>query len=408
MTATATQPKNDFKYSLDEPIGQGIFSTTYQALEVTYESPVIIKTLAASLQDHEQYPQFTRQFLRLCDRLIDIPHAHLPQIWEYFEEEGAPYIVYDRILGRTLAEQVKTDGQVSEHQALLWLEQVASAVTTLHQAGLKHLDIHPRNIMIRQDSREAVLVDFGLTCELTPEIRQTHANLIAPGYAAIEQYDPRSESSFATDIYALSATLYFMLTGNAPPPVPLLGHIPAEKWQQFPEEMSPRLRRAILEGLSIEAQDRPQTVVDWWALLYPPQKPAPPKPVDFAPTSSPRAEDAPESYVSEPPIANPQLPQVPPRPSQPEQKPLDELERPSQTASDQTPPQCPLPPKTPAPKRPSRKPQKPRFPVGALLMTSAIAASAGAGFGLSLRLNRPNEPGATFWHVEQSFPPKDQ
>ncbi|NEO25975.1 MAG: serine/threonine protein kinase [Kamptonema sp. SIO4C4] len=393
MTATVTQPQNDFKYSLDEPIGQGIFSTTYQALEVTRESPVIIKTLAASLQDHENYPQFTQQFLHLCDRLTDIPHAHLPKIWEYFEEDNAPYIVYERILGPTLADQVKTQGRLAEKQALTWIEQIASAVISLHRAGLKHLDIHPRNIVIRQDSREAILVDFGLTSELTPEIRQTHANLIAPGYAAIEQYDPRSESSFATDIYALSATLYFMLTGNAPPPVPLLGHIPAEKWQQFPETINPQIRKAILEGLSIEAQDRPQSVIEWLERLYTVQEP---EVLEEAPQASP-APDVPPAAASPAPqsLPTPEI-QQPPQP-----KPLDELEIPPQNDPTPTAPQ-------PQPKPTSRKAQKARFPVGALLMTSAIAASAGAGFGLSLRLNRPDEPGSTFWHVEQSFPPRDR
>ncbi|MEA5467498.1 serine/threonine protein kinase [Spirulina sp. 06S082] len=427
---TATATENDFKYSLEDSIGQGIFSTTYPATEVNSNKPVIIKTLAASLHDHPHFDRFCGHFLDLSQHLARVSHPHLPGIWESFAEEGVPYVVCDRILGQNLADKIASEGAVSESRAKRWIEQIAAAVSTLHAANLQHLDIQPRNIIYRPQTDDVVLVDLGMACNLTPEIRQTHANLIAPGYAAIEQYDPKGKTSTATDIYALSAVFYFLLAGNPLPPVPLLEHIPPEKWQKFPESISLEIKQAILQGLATPNK-RPQTLEAWLALWHP----APiPEPAEAIVPKSPPAETQPQTKSKLPAETPPEkrspveLPSVPATPQNSSPAILEELE----PSGNSTPQQKPekrektdrktsvVAGKTPRKgKKPSKKPPKAakstkakpgaklRFPVGALLMTSAIAASAGAGFGLSLRLNRPTEAGSTFWHNEQSFPPRD-
>ncbi|WP_204103559.1 MULTISPECIES: protein kinase [Spirulina sp. CCY15215] len=429
---TATATENDFKYSLEDPIGQGIFSATYPATEVNSNKPVIIKTLAASLHDHPHFDRFCKHFLGLSQHLARVSHPRLPRIWESFAEEGVPYVVCDRILGQNLADKIASEGAVSESRAKGWIEQIASALSVLHAANLQHLDVQPRNIIYRSQTDDVVLVDLGMACNLTPEIRQTHANLIAPGYAAIEQYDPKGKTSTATDIYALSAVFYFLLAGNPLPPVPLLEHIPPEKWQKFPEGISQEIKQAILQGLATPNK-RPQTLKAWLALWHPAPVAAPTKAI--APKSPPAA--TPQQTASNlaketlpeprPPV---ELPSVPATPKSSSPARLEELESSGTSATFQQTPKkrettdrntSVVIGKTPrkGKKRPThskaakptkattKQPAKLRFPVGALLMTSAIAASAGAGFGLSLRLNRPTEAGSTFWHNEQSFPPRD-
>ena len=422
----ATATENDFKYSLEDSIGQGIFSTTYPATEVNSNKPVIIKTLAANLHDHPHFDRFREHFLELSHSFAEFSHPHLPGIWESFVEEGIPYVVYDRILGENLADKIASEGAVSESRAKVWIEQVASALSTLHDAGLQHLDIQPRNIIYRPETDDVVLVDLGITCDLTPEIRQTHANLIAPGYAAIEQYDPKGKTSTATDIYGLSAVFYFLLAGNPLPPVPLLEHIPAEKWQKFPETISPETKAAILQGLSTPDK-RSQTVEEWLSQWHP-------TPLPESVPESPEQVDSPviESPISETPpqeqSVTVELPSLPPAPASKSPTSLEELE-PATTPAPSSEPQSDPKPNPKAEVVPGKTPRKKkkqpksrakaaksgktkskeqlRFPVGALLMTSAIAASAGAGFGLSLRLNRPTEAGSTFLHNEQSFPPRN-
>ncbi|MEM9539028.1 MAG: serine/threonine-protein kinase [Cyanobacteria bacterium P01_E01_bin.42] len=418
---TATASENNYKYSLEDPVGQGIFSTTYPAIEVNSDRPVIIKTLAANLHDHPQFDRFRERFLDFSHRLARISHPHLPGVWESFAEDGIPYIVYDRILGENLADKIASEGAVSESRAKKWIEQIASGLVTLHEAGLQHLDIQPRNIIYRSETDDVVLVDLGMTCDLTPEIRQTHANLISPGYAAIEQYDPKGQTSTATDIYGLSAVFYFLLAGNPLPPVPLLEHIPPEKWQKFPEGIGAETRGAILHGLSAPDK-RSQTVEAWLAQWHP----APT--VEAAETVREQADARVREELLKEQAPAVELPTLPPPASTNPPAPLEELEStgeisslPSVKKSKSARPKTEVVAgKTPRKGKKQQKPRKKavkssqtqrveklRFPVGALLMTSAIAASAGAGFGLSLRLNRPTEAGSTFWHNEQSFPPKN-
>ncbi|MEA5419500.1 protein kinase [Spirulina sp. CCNP1310] len=400
---------NDYKYSLKPTIGQGIFTATYPAIEVTSSRPVIIKTLAASLAEHEQFGQFRKQVLGLAKRLAACPHPHLPAIWESFAEDNFPYVVYDQIIGPTLLDKISQEGPVPLAIAVHWLHQIGSAAMALHKAGLKHLDIQPRNIVYRPETQDVVLVDVSLVCELTPEITQSHANIVAPGYAALEQCNPKATVTAQADLYSLGATLYFLLTGESPPPAPLLEHIPAQDWSRLPEGLPVAFQTAIFAALKPEAKQRQRAIAPWLAQLKgaiapPPldeleqseQKPQPVEPgippLTVQKTPAPTLQ--PESKLKSSPTAKtrPQAEKKLKAKSKATAKPEPRVQ--TQTKVKKT--------KTKVSDRAGE-----RFPVGALLMTSVIAASAGSGFGLSLRLNRPTEPGSTFWHVEQSFPPHD-
>ncbi len=544
MTATAT--RDDLKYSLDDPIGQGVFSKTLPATEVNSGQPVVIKTLAENLQEYPRFADFTRQFLALSQRLTACQHPALPGIWEYFEEDRCPYIVYDRIVGQSLAAYVAAQGPVTSERAIAWLRPIGEAVALLHQAQLYHLDIQPHNIILRHDTEAAVLVDFGLACELSPEIRQTHAQLLAPGYAAPERHRPQQPTSPATDVYSLSATLYFLVTGNAPPPALLLDRIPPDEWQQFPAGVSAAVKVAACRGLAIAPELRPPTAQTWLELLsLPPgvaehleaerqaqltrhrqqrlesERQATEQRARWEAEHQARLEAERQARLeveqqarleAERQEAERQARLEAERQEAERQARLEaerqeaerrarleaerqeaerrarleaerqeaerqarleierqarleaerqeaerqarleierqdadrhaqlEAERQRQVEAarlaaelreaqvrlplDELEPSAPpleaghptaakaTPARTTAaiarsPGASGSRRRKPKFPTGALLMTGAIAASAGVGFGLSLRLNRPHEPGSSIWHTEQSFPPRE-
>lgn len=382
---------NNYKYSLQETIGQGVFSTTYPAIEVNSQRPVVIKTLSDSLLRQEDAQLLVQRFTDLAQQLGRCHHPHLPNLWECFSEDDVPYVVCDRIIGPTLTDYVSNHGPIPSNLALHWIAQVASAVQACHQADMLHLDIHPDNLIYRQEWDDVVLVDVGLTTILSPEIGQTHANLRPPGFAAPEQYDITTRVSPATDVYALSATLYYFLTATAPPPAPLRSHIPTTEWFKLPPEVNPALENLLMQGLSLAQNQRPQKPDLWLrelnALLH------------AAATSQPLDEVATLE-------ATPQ-PQAKPTPEPSRSTKITPLS--ATTPTQKQPRRTPTRPQQPANAvaRGRTKAPTPKFPLGALLMTSLIAASAGAGFGLSLRLNRPVGPGSSFWHLEQSFPPKD-
>jgi serine/threonine-protein kinase len=380
---------NNYKYSLQEPIGKGVFSVTYPAIEVNSQRPVIIKTLAENLTHQPDFRQLAKQFIDCAQRLHHCRHPHIPEIWECFTEDEMPYVVYDRVLGPTLADYVNAHGAIPENLTLHWIGQIATALQAYHQANVLHLDVHPGNIIYRKEWDDVVLVDVGIAINLTPEITQTHANLRPAGYAAPEQYNAAAAITPATDLYALSATLYFCLTGTAPPPAPLRAHIPTAEWFHLPSQVNPALEQLILQGLHLDPHHRPASPELWLREFNHIVNPAPEPTVPEA--LEPNLSDAPTL----PPLNAPA-----PRP---------------QKAAAIAPPQAR--PAQKAARKPAPRPKKPAgavvrqvarpFPVGALVMTSIVAASAGAGFGLSLRLNRPAGPGSTFWHLEQSFPPKE-
>ncbi|WP_072621287.1 serine/threonine-protein kinase [Spirulina major] len=384
---------NDYKYSLKPAIGQGIFATTYPAIEVNSNRPVMVKTLAASLGDHEQFGQFRKQVLSLTKKLATCTHPHLPSIWESFTEDGYPYWVSDRILGPTLLDKINADGPIEPVQAVRWCEQIGGAIDALHRAGLKHLDLQPHNLIYRPDTRDVMVVDVGITSDLTPELRRTHATMLAPGYAAPEQYQPKGALSAQADLYSLGAVLYFLLTGTNPPPAPLLDHISIQDWPEWPEAVPLPLRAAIFAALNPDPKQRPRHVSPWLHQLQQAIAPPPP-PLDELEATEPPPAIAPV-------ITSPR--QTPPAPV-----PQGTIAVKKVTVKKEATPKTAQKPPSRQPRPAKTKRLTPQFPVGALMMTSVIAASAGAGFGLSLRLNRPSEAGSTFWHVEQSFPPHDQ
>ncbi|MEM8638691.1 MAG: serine/threonine-protein kinase [Cyanobacteria bacterium P01_G01_bin.54] len=382
---------NNYKYSLQDPIGQGVFSTTYPAIEVNSQRPVVIKTLSEGLLKQEDFRTIAQRLIDLAQPLGRCHHPQLPNLWEYFIEDDVPYVVCDRIMGPTLTAYVQTYGPIPANLALHWIAQVASAVQACHQADTLHLDIHPDNLIYRQEWDDVVLVDVGLTLMLTPEIRQTHANLRPQGFAAPEQYDAQARISPATDVYALSATLYYFLTATAPPPAPLRSHIPTTEWFALPADANPALERLLMQGLALE-QDQRLERPDLWlrelnALLH----------------AASAARSLEELVPAEPVAAS----QVAPTPEPVRPAKITPL---SATTPTKTPPKHKKTPQravTRSKRQPVATAVSRKFPLGALVMTSVIAASAGAGFGLSLRLNRPSGPGSSFWHLEQSFPPRD-
>jgi len=382
------------KYILETQLGRGFFSLTYRAISKSGQT-VVLKTLAESLCQHPNFDQFKQQFLRFAQKLRHCKHPHLVSVLDYFEEAERPYLVMEYIPGQTLAQIIQSQ-VLPERQALKYIHQVGEALSHLHQFGLLHRDIKPQNIIWRQDSDCVVLCELGITCELTPGAMQTHASLLSSGYVPPEQYSPDYQRTKATDIYALAATFYCLLTGHPPLPVPVRKVLQAANSnclfpsdaQQSRLKISPEAMQAISCGLELAVQKRTQTVEAWLASIPLPKKLRTPREIETL-----RQKDT-----------------LPLKSSYSNQGTL--LSSPS--AQKQTGQQYEY--GTQTIKRTLRKPKVPKkvvlelslkkLPLKALLMTGAIAASVGVGFGFALRFNGPDTPGSTILHTEQSFPPR--
>jgi serine/threonine-protein kinase len=267
MNIAPTTALQKGKYKIDGTLGIGGFGITYRATHTFLNQTVVLKTLNDSLRQHPDCAQFQQQFIAEAQRLSRCQHSNIVRAIDFFEEDGRPFVAMDYIPGKTLAQVVEAEKPLSEAQALHYIRQIASAVSTVHQSGLLHQDIKPENIIRRADTHIVMLIDFGIARDFTAGSKQTHTNLLSPGYAAIEQYLHDGKCTPATDIYAIAATLYYLLSGTPPIAAPLRDRIPLPSLRQYQPNLSPSVERAILQGLETDPSKRPQTIENWLTML---------------------------------------------------------------------------------------------------------------------------------------------
>ncbi|MFB2836304.1 serine/threonine protein kinase [Floridanema evergladense] len=267
MNITAGKVLQNGKYVLENAIGQGGFGITYKATHNYLGQTVVIKTLNEELRREGYFERFQQQFIAEAQRLAKCQHPNIVRVLDFFEEEGQSFIVMDYIPGPTLAELVAPGQPLAEAQAIRYIRQIGSALKVVHKNGLLHRDVKPQNIIRREGTETVILIDFGIAREFTLGVTQTHTGVLSAGYAPIEQYLPQARRSPATDVYALAATLYFLLTGQPPVASALRDRISLPN----PSELNPNINRqteqAILRGMEMEAAKRPQTIENWLSLL---------------------------------------------------------------------------------------------------------------------------------------------
>ncbi len=261
------------KYTIDKKLGEGGFSVTYLVRESSGRK-LVIKTLNDTVQHRPDFSKFQEDFVREALRLAKCKHPNIVKIEDVFQEGILWCIALDYIDGEDLANLVVNQGILPEAEALRYIQQIGEALTVVHSSGLLHRDVKPQNIMLRFRKTEAVLIDFGIAREFIPNLTQTHTQFRTDGYAPIEQYEQRARRDKYTDVYALAATLYSLVTGKVPVPSPIRAYNihqykndPLESPQHLNRSISDRINKAILKGMAVEPQNRPQTVQEWLRLL---------------------------------------------------------------------------------------------------------------------------------------------
>jgi serine/threonine protein kinase len=171
------------------------------------------------------------------------------------------------VAGEDLWKWVERHGILSETEALNYIRKVGEAVIVVHEKGLLHRDIKPQNIMVR-DNKDAVLIDFGLARGFIPDRTQQMTFGLTHGFAPPEQYGEIGRFAEYTDVYALAATLYYMLTRTPPTAAFMraLNH-PLKPPFQINPNISDGVHRAIMKGMEMNETKRPQSVEKWLAML---------------------------------------------------------------------------------------------------------------------------------------------
>jgi serine/threonine protein kinase len=272
--ASGQQLKNG-KYIIDGLLGMGGFGVTYRAKEKPSGKVVAIKTLNYRVQRKANFAELQEKFLNEAMRLAMCQHYNIVKVYpQVFQHDGLWCMVMEYVEGENLASYIKYHGVLSESKALRIIKQVGEALTVVHNQGFLHRDVKPSNIILRGDNLDAVLIDFGIAREFTTGQVLTHTNDKTQHFAPIEQSERRAERGAYTDVYALAATLYVMLTDKLPVPSEWRKpNDPLVAPKEYNSQISDRVNDAIIKGMALEPSLRPQSVSSWLGLLMP-SKPA--------------------------------------------------------------------------------------------------------------------------------------
>jgi serine/threonine protein kinase len=244
------------RYDVLERLGEGTFFQVFKTRDRTTGRIVVVKTLQ---------PLFARdaafcRALRASSSIIGLNHPNIAALYEVLEEDDAPMLVTEFVRGMNLKERIRRLAPFTLAVAVDFAIAIAEALKAAHHAGIVHGDLRPHNVQVSPEGAVKV-TDFGLAQALAASQQAFASNLARAVYYQAPEVEEGHPASIPSDLYALGAMLYEMLTGS----VPFLGETPsavASKRQSeptpSPRHLNPGVPRSV-EGIVLKAlQKRPE------------------------------------------------------------------------------------------------------------------------------------------------------
>ncbi|OBQ34358.1 MAG: hypothetical protein AN487_18360 [Anabaena sp. CRKS33] len=280
------------QYEIIDTLGQGGFGITYLAQDHKRKKEVAIKSLNVSFLKQryrdkygntEDFGEFLAQeqdkFNTEAMVLATFDHPHIVKVYpELFQENGLSCMVMEYVKGKNLEQYLYANGVFSESAGLGIIKGIGEALSYIHSRNYLHRDIKPANILLREEDNKAILIDFGLAREVNFAELMSLTNAKTPVFAPPEQFENRSNFTPALDIYALAATLYVIIAVHEPPFIPLPSpylnakimldmKMAIEPPQKYNSAISQKVNDAILKGMELDYQNRPQSITEWFRFL---------------------------------------------------------------------------------------------------------------------------------------------
>jgi serine/threonine protein kinase len=219
---------------------------------------------------------FVQSFLEEARRLSELVHPNIVGVHQVFEDNETAYMAIDFINGKDLHDVLdSTDQAFTPAEIVILLKKMLSAVEFIHESGILHRDISPDNILIDQTGNP-ILIDFGAASEQVVQATRvmTARRVVKDGYSPQEFYLTGAEQWPSSDLYALGATFYHVISGKVPPesqrrlalvaegsPDPYLPL--AGRFAGYP----PGFLEAIDKAVRVMPRDRIQSATDWLELI---------------------------------------------------------------------------------------------------------------------------------------------
>ncbi len=264
------------RYVLGRVLGDGGFGITYIGYDKALKRKVAVKeffpnecvtrqkgdTTVTPLSGErgERYKNGLKSFQEEAQRLANLGSIEgVVNVYDVFADNGTAYIVMEYLSGDTVSQMVERSRVLGFGKTMNIIVPVLRSLVKIHQAGIIHRDVSPQNI-IRTKEGKIVLIDFGAARQNSFSMSKSVSIILKQGYAPIEQYDNKLEQNTWTDVYAVAATMYYMLTGVTPDFANsrLLEDTLAPV-SELREGLPPQLDDILKKALAVRPEDRTQT-----------------------------------------------------------------------------------------------------------------------------------------------------
>lgn len=262
----------DERWRIEERIGQGAMGSVFRGRELKSGSAVAVKVLAP---EHCRKPKVLARFEREADLMVQLRHPNIVQLLGHGRLRALPYLVMEYLEGMTLSEVLEAKGgRLPVADTIALVKPIASGLAFLHRNGLVHRDIKPQNIFLTSKGRVTIL-DLGVVRDQhNPGLTKPGAMVGTPYYMSPEQIAGLEDVDRRTDVYALAAMSFELLTGRPP----FLGSnnfevLYGHKNSAVPDaaalvrSITKPVANALIHGMAKRREERPETASEFAAEL---------------------------------------------------------------------------------------------------------------------------------------------
>lgn len=256
------QPLLRYRYRIICQLGSGGFGRTFLAEDTDkLNEPCVVKQLVSQFPGTKAWQKVNELFQEEAQRLQQLgEHPQIPALYAYFEQDNYLYLVQQLIIGQTLQQEIEQQGVFSEEKIWQLLSDLLPVLQFIHAHHVIHRDLKPENIIRRQSDGKPVLIDFGVSKQLSATaIARPGTSIGSFGYASLEQMNI-GDAYPASDLYSLGVTCFYLLTQIHPSQLwTEKGYSWVTDWRQYLKaSISQKLERVLDKLLQKDFQQRYQ------------------------------------------------------------------------------------------------------------------------------------------------------